>query len=86
MNPTQRERRHKAPMELHPGVTSSGGRKRKLDLTTEDDQPQGPGKRPKIFTGNAEDLVKLFGQYSQASTAAVQPQGRASTLLKSCRD
>ena len=27
-------------------------------------------KRQRVFTGTSEDLVKLFGQYSQATTAA----------------
>ena len=54
-------------------IIQAGDLKTKLELSPADDQHhhhQKPRKKQRVLTGTPKELVKLFGQYSQATTAA----------------
>ena len=73
LNLTVKGKRFNVSMEIHPGITHAGDLKRKLAMSPADDPlhpQQQPRKKQRVFTGTAEELVNLFGQYSQVTTAA----------------
>ena len=64
-----KEEREGTKMKLHVGV-SQGKKKRKLSSGPgEDDLAPPAAKKPKVFTHSAAELVKIVGQYVQATSS-----------------
>ena len=63
-----KEERKGAKLKLHAGV-SQGMKKRKLSSDPKDDKlTTSAAKKPKVFTHSAAEMVKIVGQFVQATS------------------